>query len=353
MLNLSTSNSRQQAQSYAAHVAKALGGALLLLLLFELVAYFGFHERPLERLDFGYAQDSGFQLQGDGKIMLQRVAFRGLWQQDYPLKKQPGVLRIMLIGDSVFRGASYEDSLAGSLRQEMQNCGIAAEVWSLASPGYGSRRKAILVDKALSFDPDLLIYHANITTEYEDAREWQRKQQHRSWHPSLWLEKLPFIGRLILSKTEKVYWKWLPEAVRAAVDTPITETEQALRSKEDTAYWMPTMLTHLTETLQQIQQAHVPLLVLTRTSVVAPSGAMTDYGLDDAVAALSPHYGHFVTVSSRKIFTGVEPHLYFSDNAHWTSQGHQRVATALLPNVLALLANKYPSLPTCRISLEN
>lgn len=329
------------ALEHAELAPRVLRAALLTLaaiVALELVAFYQYRQRPLERMQFGYAKDAGFK-EEEGRVLIRRSASRALWDQSYPLAKPPGTARVMLVGDSILRGGSYEDSAAGRLRRDLEKCGVPAEVWNLSSPGYGSQRKHLMVEKALEYRPDLVVYQANVTTEYEDSREWERKERHASWHPGFWPEKLPLIGRISLSKNEQVFWKWLDREVRAGLDPAGADLEQALRSKSDIDYWMPIMLGNFRKTAALLKEAQVPLLVLARASLVDDTAEMTDFGLEGEIDALAREAG-FAWLSTRKIFSQGDARKYFFDGTHWTHAGHERVGAALLQQSLALLGKR-------------
>jgi len=319
----------------APRVAGAALGALALVAALEATAYFFARQDPVERLNFGYSESAAFS-EKDGKLLIRRSSFRAVWDQTYPLAKPAGVPRIVLVGDSVLRGGSYEDSAAGGLKRALARCGIQAEVWNLASPGYGSRRKHIMVKKALGYRPDLVIYHANTTTEYEDSREWERKQRSASWHPGAWPDKLPLIGRIAMSMNEQVFWKWLDREVRAGLDPNGADLEQAIRSKSDTEYWMPRMLENFRETLAMTGRAGVPLLAISRATLVDGGPGMTDYGIEAELRELADGKG-FRWISNRDVFAKGDARDYFFDGTHWSDAGHELMSAALLDQTLSIL----------------
>jgi hypothetical protein len=312
----------------APRIVSAVLGALALALALELLAVFAYRQDPSVRLDFGYSPEVAFSV-SDGTLHIRPVASRQLWPQSYPVAKTAGVKRIVVIGDSVARAGSYRESFAGQLRERLGSC---AEVWNLASPGYGSRRKDVVLSKALEFAPDLVIYHANVTTEYEDAREWERREKHASWHPSQWPQKLPLLGRISMSMTEKVYWRWLDPAVRAGFDREGADLDEALRSKSDVEHWRPLMLENFAVTRERLRTAKVPLIVVVRGDLPVDGGDMTDFGLEEEIGAIARREG-FVWVATRDVARKGDPKSFFADGSHWTPAGHERMAQALLPLV--------------------
>jgi hypothetical protein len=305
--------------------------AVVALVILEFWAYFGFHESSAERNAFGYSREAAFSVD-EAFVAIAPAASRRFWTQRYPKVMPPGWKRIMVIGDSAIRGATLVDSLTEVLRRELsEHCAMSAQVWNLASPGYGSRRKAVVVQKALEFRPDLIIYHAGLTTEYEDDREWERNATYHSWHPSHWVDQLPFLGRAKLSKLEKAYWQLLPEDVRAAsLEDPLSVRLAAIASKTDSSYWMPKMLSNLDRTVAEVRAAGVPILILVHAFFDPASGRVTDAGLDRAIADRYASRPGVMIVSNRELFSSSpDASDLFFDTSHWTFAGTDVVARAL------------------------
>jgi hypothetical protein len=321
--------------------------AVVLLLSAELLEAVLEPNSVRSRFLFGYGADTGFVRIGAQRIALQRTPGREIWDQEYPLHKAPGLQRIIVIGDSVARGGSYQSSFAGQLGDLLRAQGRTIEVWSLCAPGYGSRRKHLLLEQALRYAPDLLIYHLNISTEYEDEREWQRYQSLASWHPRNWPGKLPLLGSMKETKTEKFFWNWFSSQARqrAGVQDSAARLD-ALRAKANVQAWMPTMVRQFEQSLTSAQQAGVPVLVLARASIdisgtdsnsVRSAGErLTDHGLD-AVAAEHVKTRQVAFVSTKQTFSSQPTGAIFADNAHWHDLGHQLMAAALLEPTLGLL----------------
>jgi hypothetical protein len=328
---------------FARKIAACLAAALAALACLELVAGIGFHESAVERNAFGFDRETAFSLDGP-RVNISPAASRRFWAQSYPLNKPEGWKRVVVVGDSAARGGALDDSISDSLRAQLADrCGLHAEVWNLSSPGYGSRRKAIVVDKALDFHPDLIIYHAGLTTEYEDGREWERYREYHSWHPRHWADQLPFVGRVKLSKLEKLYWRWLPDDVRAlSTQDPLEVRLAAITSKFDGEYWRPRMLSNLDETVAEAGRARVPMIILVHANFDAASGRLDDSGLDRAIAERYASRSGIAVVSNRSLFAG-EPDVaaLFYDVSHWTSAGKDAIARALA-RPAALLAGASP-----------
>ena len=305
--------------------------AVIALVVLEFWAYFGFNESSAERNAFGYSRDAAFSVEGL-YVAIAPAASRRFWPQRYALEKPLASRRIMVVGDSVMRGAALEDSITEVLRRKLgERCELSTEVWNLSSPGYGSRRKAVVVNKALEFHPDLIIYHAAITTEYEDSREWERYLEYHSWHPRHWVDQLPFLGAVKLSKVERTYWQWLPEDVRAAsLEDPLAVRLAALASKTDRKHWMPKMLLNLDRTVDEVVTAGIPIIILAHAEFDRASGRVTNAGLDQALAERYASRPGVSVASNWEIFSsGVDPSQMFFDSSHWTLAGTDVVARAL------------------------
>jgi hypothetical protein len=305
--------------------------AVVALAILEFWAYFGFHESSAKRYAFGCSRDACFSVEGSF-VAITPSASRSFWAQRYPRAKPPGWKRIMVIGDSTARGSSLDDSVSEALRRRLsERCAMHTEVWNLSSPGYGSRRKHLVVDKALEFHPDLIIYHAGFMTEYEDAREWERYMEYHSWHPRYWVDQLPFLGRVRFWKVEKFYSHWLPEDVRAAsLGDPLAMRIAAIASKTDSRYWMPKMLSNLDRTVEEVREAGVPFLILVHTYFDRSSGRVIDAGLAKAIAVRYASRSGVMVVSGRELFSShPDASALFSDSTHWTSAGTNVVARAL------------------------
>jgi len=335
----------------APKVALAALFAVLALAVLEATARFGYRESPGERNAFGYSYDAGVEV-SQSFVSISRAASRGFWPQRYPAVAPQGTKRIVLVGDSAARGPSLERSVGEGLRKCLgEHYGIRAEVWNLSSPGYGSRRKAIVVRRALEFRPDLVVYNAGITTEYEDSREWERYVEYHSWHPRHWVDQLPFIGRVKLSKVERLYWEWLPEQVRnASLEDPLASRIAAIADKTNTGFWTPLMLSNLDATADEVTRSGARLVILVRSHFDFGAGQIGDHGLDDIIA---PRYTSRpgVTVASERAL--LSPHLgaakLFSDSSHWTDAGKEVVACGLADTAARLLAARDGS-PAARVN---
>lgn len=323
----------------APKIAAAAVFAAVALVTLELIARFGYHESPADRNAFGYSRDTSFSVR-DSVVSISSAASRRLWPQRYPAAAPAGVRRIAVIGDSAARGPSLERSVSEALRRALRSCyGIEAEVWNLSSPGYGSRRKAVIALRALEFRPDLIVYNAGVSTEYEDSREWERYMEYHSWHPRHWVDQLPFLGRVKLSKVERLYWEWLPEDVRnASLENPLAARIAAIASKSNSSYWTPLMLPNLDGTADEVLRSGARLVILVRSHFEFGTGQIDDSGLDYAIERHYASRPGIAVLSERALLS---PHVgttrMFADSSHWTDAGKDVIARGVADTVAKLL----------------
>ncbi len=205
--------------------------AVLLLLGFEIgVRVFLPHDIS-GRFSYGYDQDSGFVESKDGVVHLVRAGGKRFHPQTFTLQRPPDTLRIMVIGDSVPRGPSFKAAYAFQLQEILRDQGIKAEVINLALPGFGARRKDLVLRKVLQYDPSLIILHLNESNEFVDEREFRRSQDFKGWHPRHWLMKIFIFARAYEIKTEKILWPLLPEKIREL--TAVNDADAKLAASRD------------------------------------------------------------------------------------------------------------------------
>lgn len=90
---------------------------------------------------------------------------QGFTGPDYPLDKQPGVFRIVMIGDSVAmgQGVRRNETLGTLLENELNHLPVdgidAVEVIVMAVSGYSTSQEIVLLeDRAFEYSPDLLVW---------------------------------------------------------------------------------------------------------------------------------------------------------------------------------------------------
>jgi len=153
------------------------------LLAAELIARVFFAQTLSGRFDYGYAPRAGFVEHADGRVDLVRAGGRRFFPQSFTMHRPADTFRIMVIGDSVPRGKNVASSYAGQLGTLLNDSGIRTESLNLCVPGFGARRKQLVLEQALKYEPSLIILHVNGSNEFEDEREWKRHEEFQSNHP--------------------------------------------------------------------------------------------------------------------------------------------------------------------------
>jgi hypothetical protein len=99
---------------------------------------------------------------------------------------------------------------------------------------------------------------------------------------------------------------------------------------------MPRMMENFRRSVAELDAAGVPLLALARASLVGKGPQMTDYGIEAELATL-PASGGLRRLATRQVFAEGDARQYFFDGTHWTREGHERMARALLGQTLSIL----------------
>ncbi len=309
---------------------------LLVLVLFglaELVTRTFFARSMSGRFDYGYHPTAGFQENADGTLKLVRAGGRRFHPQQFARKRPPGTLRIMVFGDSVPRGPSLEAAYPAQIQKLLTQQGVNAEAWNLAVPGYGAHRTHLVLRKALEYEPDLVILHLNDSNEYEDEREWKRSQEFNTWHPRNWLMKSLVLRRLREMKTERVFWRWLPEDIRRQsgvhdVDAEISAGMDAQKLRQ----WRDNVRKYLQANVEACRAKGVPLLVITQARLTrhptTGGVSLEDNGLDELASLLTAP--DVTLVSMKTLFAEAEFAPLFADSSHLRANGHEFLAKKLV-----------------------
>ena len=311
------------------------------------------------RFEYGYHPTAGFIEHPDGSIELRRTGGRHFYPQQFNAIRPAGTLRIITIGDSISRGATLEQSYPWLLGEELRRDGYAVEALNFSVPGYGARRKMIVLRQALQYQPDLVVLHLGMSNEFEDERDAARARDAASWHPRNWLMKSYLIRRLYEYKTEYVFLRWLPAQIRAqtylsdAIDEGTANLSAARR-----AAWRVTFTQATDQSLRLIAAQRIPLILVPRV-VLAPAGhpagqpAGQPAGLkDDGVTALvdgliaaRPRGDGPSPADPQSRITWLQPgdvlgpnpspELFGGDRIHWKPEAHQLFARALAKRIEA------------------
>ena len=316
--------------------SKAFLFTLALLLGLELIARTVFSDSFVGRFDYGYHPTTGFVEQPE-KVVLRSMGGRKFWTQEFARHKPAGGIRIFTIGDSVSRGKGLKYAYPWYLGELLRARGYQAESLNLSSNGYGVRRRMVVLEQALKFRPDLIILHLNDSNEFEDEREWRRAQEAKSWHPDHWFMKSYVIARLNEAKTEQLFWK-LPRQIRSTNEVDDHDAELAAeQNAEMVARWQQLFRDKTTETVRLARHHGVPVLLISMATLDSGKTVLHDYGQDQfANSLVGPGVA---TASTRMVFAPYpRPAEYFVDGTHWSPEGHQIMADALLPLVLKVVS---------------
>jgi hypothetical protein len=322
-------------------IKPAFALAVILLALAELGAHLFFAQDISGRFDYGFSPDAGFRERGDGTVELFRAGGRRFHPQSFKQHRRPGVFRIFVVGDSVPRGPAFKEAYAWLLGEEFQKRGLQAEAVNLACPGYGVRRSQIVLRKIMAYEPSLIILHVN-NNEYSDEREYRRSQEFQSWHPRNWPMKIFIFRRLYEAKLESVFWRLVPEKVRAKyalddADAQVAASVDAGKTDE----WMQRVGETTARSVALARQAQVPVLLITQARLEKagnPAPALNDHDLDALARSLAGN-GVF-HVSMKEVFSPLpDLQVHFADSGHLRKSGHLILAQAIFHKIRQELGN--------------
>ena len=306
---------------------------LTLLIVAELVVRVFFARSMSGRFEYGYSPAAGFVENADGTVNLVHAGGRPFWPQEFSRTRPPGTFRVMVIGNSVPRGPSLATAYPAQIGDKLRMVGIRTESFNLAIGGNGSARSEIILRRALDYQPDLVILHADNADEYEDEREYARAQAFKSWRPKNWLMKSLFIRRLYEAKTEQIFWKWVPAEVRVLADVNDYGTKALAGENPATLReWDERVRTNTSECVALARARGMPILLLTaaREHDDGHGGHfLDDRGMDNLV---QPMLGNGVYLLSMKQILGATnfAEFYTGDGTHLRPNGHELIAAAVV-----------------------
>jgi hypothetical protein len=283
------------------------------------------------RFEYGYHPTAGFVEHPDGRVDLVRAGGRRFFPQSFSQQRPPGTQRVVVVGDSVARGRNVADSYAGQLLNILDHQKIKAEVLNMALPGFGARRKQIVLEQALHYSPTLVVLHVNSSNEYEDEREWMRHEEFKSLHPKNWLMRSVIVRRLYEAKTEKIMWELLPAAIRqnGAVDDADAEVAASL-SPAKLKEWDMRVIQHTKASVSAALNAGARVLLVTQCvlSMTDAGPVLDDRGIDAWNAGLAGE--RVAHLSMKQVFSG-RPNLrqLMPDGTHLSGEGHRILAGAI------------------------
>jgi hypothetical protein len=309
---------------------------ICLLGLAELGARVFFAQDISGRFDYGYNPQAGFAEHNDGTVALFRAGGRRFYPQTFPRQRPPGIFRIFVVGDSVPRGTGLKKAYPWLLRQELRQHGIRAESINLAVPGYGARRCQIVLQKALTFEPSLIIMHFDDYNKWEDEREWRRSQEFKGWHPRHWLMKIFIFRRLYEAKLEKVFWPLVPEEIRLRYAANDADAQVAAgQDPKEIAARIKLAYDTAVQNVAMVRARHIPVILVTQCRLEEDAHHrlyLTDHGLDALGKSLAgPGVYH---VSMKEVLSGQDIKRIFANfSGHLHQEGHQLLARALCAKI--------------------
>ncbi len=304
---------------------------LAILVAGELIVRFGFANSMTGRFDYGYSPTAGFVETAD-TVKLIRQGGRHFFPQTFSKVPAPGVYRIMGFGDSVPRGGPLKDSYAIQIANKLNAQGIKAEGINLCVGGNGSARTEVILRKAIEYHPSLVILHADNSDEYDDAREYKRMQNFKSWAPEYWLTKSYLIRRTYEFITEQIYWAWLPNSIRdlnAVNDDDIKKQEGA--DNEQRREWDRGFVRNTTDCVQLARAHGVPVLLIGEARIHQDAKGqpfLDDMGVDTYLQPLLGPGVYFL--SMKQILSPVDYAPLFIDGTHLHPPGHAILADAII-----------------------
>lgn len=302
-----------------------------LLLAAEVAVRLFFPHSVSGRFAYGYDPEAGVVEKDNGQVALIRAGGRRFYPQTFPARRPPGTLRFMVIGDSVPRGPNLAASYGKQLQAVLTARGLPVEVINMAVPGFGVRRCQLVVRLALRYQPSLILLHLNDSNEFEDEREYRRYQEFQGWHPRNLLMKSFIFARAYELKTERIFWRLLPEKIRLQAGVSDADAELAARQDQELqARWRQRVAAVTRETVAMITGQQVPVLLLAQATCQQGAAGyfLDDHGLDTLAQSLA---GPLVWPFSLRAFFSAIPGFwhYFADGSHLTAAGHRLLAQGL------------------------
>jgi hypothetical protein len=301
--------------------AKQLAWVLLVsMLLLEGAFRLSGAHRFKHWLDYGYGTEQGLRDLGDGMLAVYSSANRRFWPRQVTASPAPGVRRIVMVGDSVARGSSGDNSWPQQAELALNRRGCRAEIINLSSGGYGSARKLDVTKMALRrLAPQWIVYQASITTEYEDRLDRERRDEAagQPWRMErfswavLWLKERKF---------DIVYSRWLSPRIRAHARAGSEQV--AIAAKTDVDAWYPQVLRNSRQIAGLAQADGVRLIVAPRVSFDRASGRLDDMRLFELAHEVVG--ADFTFDGLRGVDPAKLPSL-FADSAHLTRSGNEWV----------------------------
>lgn len=318
---------------------RAFVAACALLAAVEVGVRIGMPEFFENRYDYGFAANAGLHEQPDGRVELTRSGGRKFYPQSFPAVPPPGTLRIVTVGDSIARGATIEQAFPGLLAEALTRPGRPVESINLSVPGYGARRKLLVMRQVLHYRPAIVILQVGASNEFEDERDARRARDAAGWHPGQWLLKSYVVARLHEYILEYGLSRWLPPEIREA--HAINDADDEARASLDPQRqrrWLQTFDEATDETLDALRASGATLIVVPRVHLETGPDGRTRLDDDGLRARLAPRLPPgSIWIDPRDAFGDApDPALFGGDRVHWKPDGHRRIAALIAARIDAL-----------------
>ena len=252
--------------------------------------------------------------------------------QDFPRKKPPGELRIIVIGASISwegpRPAKSDGNYPSRALELLtrNHPDKALRLINLSVPGFGSTRQVVRFREALEYDADLFIVHTHDTNE---VREEQRRAYVRSLHAGI-------AGKLLYSNSLVVLKKAWSTALDVPTPRPVVaagEEETAGLDKDTQAQLWLRGLEHNVQTMLELAKARsIPVILVgaSRGNTNGRDRPLNVY-LRTRVRGSAVQFLDVPALFRPDI--ELKHRRFYKDNVHYNVEGSRMVAAALAPLV--------------------
>ncbi len=264
-------------------------------------------------------------------VPTQYLNFRG---HTLPYPKPDNAFRIFTLGSSVSRsGADTNYSYFLKQALETEHPERDWTVTNLSADGIGSLRIMLMLQKIMPLSPDLVILHVHGSNEYEDERDaLYQRQLHQG------LSGILFQSRLIVLMKKIYGYMTLKDQGR------VWDAEEEIRANEDPANWEQWLQSIDRNTARMIQlctKHQVPVILVGRAEKregLAGFDSELVRQVDHILKAYQEPGVTFFNTSKKFFEYHPEPRgkaLLFTDEAHWTGEGHRVIAQQLLKHLFS------------------
>ena len=201
------------------------------------------YTRYYPKYDYGYSKTDALFFQQNNRLRLYSTEYLDFWPDEIPAEKSSGTFRIFTIGSSVSRG-DYEQNYSDYLEQYLNAAasGENFEVINCSATGIGSSRIRLLFEKALEYEPDLIVFHLHGSNEFEDERDLKEAVRLKSSYEGVirksrffcllkkYMDKNIFVRMVEKDEAipEETYQRWFVDGKRAEWRRTLAENTAAI-----------------------------------------------------------------------------------------------------------------------------